>query len=473
MTVESMERPATPAEISGGETSWPLLQSERTWTSWKLAMVLTVTACATWCYIIGEYVGYYLNLPMGTAAMIAGGMIGMLIVTLAVVPPATRFGIDSVVASVPQFGTRGWALTIIPQYASILGWNAILLIFFGKNVAKIIQLLGFAPEVVAWAAPMVTVLACGICYLVLLAGTTGLEKVSTVLFFFIVGVGAWIVYLLVTGQSEAIAAAKPAYASESLLWNYTTGVEIALVSNLSWWAYAGAMMRQSPNSHTAALPSMLGMGLPVPLLSIIGLASILALQTSDPSEWMVKLGGPVYGAIALVFVAAANFGTILAGVYSSAIGLRQISIFSNASWNTLLAVGLVPIFLMGILIPNLVFDNFGTFLAFIGLAFGPICGIQIIDYLVLRGQKVSVRGLYDHSENSPYYFWGGFNPAGVIAMAAGIGTYLYLLNPLTYASRFPYEYTTAALPTVLVSSGVYLLLTLIVVRPAGKGGYRS
>ena len=107
MTVESMERPAAPAEISGGETSWPLLQSERTWTSWKLAMVLTVTACATWCYIIGEYVGYYLNLPMGTAAMIAGGMIGMLIVTLAVVPPATRFGIDSVVASVPQFGTRG------------------------------------------------------------------------------------------------------------------------------------------------------------------------------------------------------------------------------------------------------------------------------------------------------------------------------------------------------------------------------
>jgi NCS1 family nucleobase:cation symporter-1 len=473
MTVQSMEQSSAVAETSGGETSWPLLQSERSWTSWKLAMVITVTACATWCYIIGEYVGYYLNLPMGTAAMIAGGMIGMLIVTLAVVPPATRFGIDSVVASVPQFGTRGWALTIIPQYASILGWNAILLIFFGKNVAKIIELLGFAPEVVSWAGPIVTIAACGICYLVLLAGTTGLEKVSTVLFFFIVGVGAWIVYLLVTEQSAAIAAAKPAYASESLRWNYTTGIEVALVSNLSWWAYAGAMMRQSPNAHTAALPSMLGMGLPVPLLSIIGLASILALQTSDPSEWMVKLGGPVYGAIALVFVAAANFGTILAGVYSSAIGLRQVSVFSRASWSALLGVGLLPIFLMGLLIPNLVFDNFGTFLAFIGLAFGPICGIQIVDYLVLRKQKVAVRGLYDHSAGSPYYFWGGFNPAGIIAMAAGIGTYLYLLNPLTYESRFPYEYTTAGLPTVVVSGLVYLLLTLIIVKPAGKGGYGS
>jgi NCS1 family nucleobase:cation symporter-1 len=139
----------------------------------------------------------------------------------------------------------------------------------------------------------------------------------------------------------------------------------------------------------------------------------------------------------------------------------------------LLAVGLVPIFLMGILIPNLVFDNFGTFLAFIGLAFGPICGIQIVDYLIIRRQKVSVRGLYDRSQTSPYYFWAGFNPAGVIAMAAGVGTYLYLLNPLTYASSFPYEYTTAALPTVFVAGIVYLLLTLIIVKPAGKGGYGS
>lgn len=472
MTMESVQT-APVLDASNGETSWPLLQNERSWTAWKLGMVLTVTACATWCYIIGEYVGYYLDLKMGIAAMIAGGMIGMLIVTLAVVPAATRFGIDSVTASVPQFGSRGWIVTIVPQYASILGWNAILLIFFGKNVSQLIGIFGGGPEVVSWAVPVVTVAACIVCYLVLLAGATGLEKVSMVLFFFIVGVGAWIVYLLVTQKSGAIAASTPAYASESLQWNYVSGIEIAFASNLSWWAYAGAMMRQSPNAHTATLPSMLGMGLPVPLLSIIGLASILALQTSDPSTWLVQLGGPVYGAIALVFVAAANFGTILAGIYASTVGLRQLPRMENVPWSGLLAVGLFPILLMGIFIPDLVFNNFGTFLAFIGLAFGPICGIQIVDYLVLRGHKVSVRGLYDRSAEAPYYYWGGFNPAGIIAMAAGCGTYLYLLNPLTYESRFPYEYTTASLPTVAVAGIVYLILTLALVRPAGKGGYGS
>lgn len=473
MSVQSIEHTPAISHPVHHHTSWPLLQSERTWTSLRLGMVLTVTACATWCYIIGEYVGYYLKLETGIGAMIAGAMIGMMIVTLAVVPAVTRFGIDSIVASVPQFGSRGWMLAVIPQYASILGWNAILLIFFGKNVGKIIEVLGLSPGIMTWAVPAVTVAACAICYLVLLAGITGIEKVAAVVFFFIIGVGAWIIFLLLTQESEALRTATPAYASESMQWNYVTGMEILIASNLSWWAYAGAMMRQSPNASTATLPSMLGMGLPVPLLSIVGLASILALQAPDPSDWMLKLGGPLYGGIALVFVAAANFSTLLIGAYAATIGLRQVPLFVNMHWNTLLAVSLVPILVMGALIPELVFSSFGTFLAFIGLAFGPICGIQIVDYLVLRGSKVSVRGLYDRSREAPYYYWGGFNPAGIIAMVAGCGTYLYLLNPLTYESRFPYEYTTASLPTVIVAGLVYLLVTLLIVRPAGKGGYGS
>ena len=98
-------------------------------------------------------------------------------------------------------------------------------------------------------------------------------------------------FMLLTEQSDAIAAAKPAYASGSLQWDYVTGIEIGIVSLLSWWPYIGAMVREAPDAHTATLPSMLGMGLPVPILSVVGLAAILALQVSDPSAWLVQLGG--------------------------------------------------------------------------------------------------------------------------------------------------------------------------------------
>ncbi len=455
------------------QSGWPLTTHDRHWTQWQLFVVLLVAASATWCYVIGEYIGYYLNLRMGFAAMTAGSMIGMLLVTLAVVPAATRYGVDSIASATPQFGNRGWIITVFLQYVSIIGWNSLLLIFFGKSVAQLLAGLGVTTADSADTVVRVsTALACITVFLVLLRGATGLEQISKVLFFFIVGIGVWMTWLLLTQQSDAIAAAKPAYASGNLQWDYVTGIEIGIVSLLSWWPYIGAMVREAPNAHTATLPAMLGMGLPVPLLSLVGLAAILALQVSDPSAWMIQLGGTRYGIIALIFVIAANLGTAIAGVYATGIGLRQVPGMSKLPWNVIILLGLVPVFAVGLFIPDVFFNNFGTFLAFIGVFFAPLCAIQIVDYFFLRGQRINIRGVYQRDEGTPYAYWGGFNPAAILGMVAGFATYLYLLNPVTYASHWPYEYVTASLPTALVGGVVYLIVTLLVVRPAGKGDYR-
>jgi nucleobase:cation symporter-1, NCS1 family len=454
------------------ENGWPLTKSERDWKPWQLFMVLLVTAAATWCYIIGEYVGYYLNLKMGIAAMTAGSMIGMLLVTLAVVPTATRYGIDSISAARPQFGDRGWIITVFLQYASIIGWNCLLLIFFGKSVGQLLQALNIIdPANATWALRIVTVLACVFVYVILSRGGTGLEAVSKILFFFIVGIGVWMLWILLANQSDAIAAAKPAYASGNLRWDYVTGIEIGIVSLLSWWPYIGAMVRRAPNAHSATLPAMIGMGLPVPLLSIVGLAAILALQVSDPSAWMITLGGPIYGVIALIFVIAANLGTMLAGVYATAVGLRQVPMLADARWNRLMLFALVPVAFVSLVLPELFFANFGTFLAFIGVFFAPICAIQIVDYLILRRQRISIRAVFVGGPGTDYHYWGGFNPAAILAMVGGFFTYLYLLNPVSYASNAPYDILTASLPTAAVAGAIYAIVTLVIVKPAGKGGY--
>ena len=454
------------------QSGWPLAKSDRHWTQLQLFVVLLVAAAATWCYIIGEYVGYYLNLKMGFAAMTAGSMIGMLLVTLAVVPAATRYGIDSIASAKPQFGNRGWMITVFLQYVSIIGWNSLLLIFFGKSVAQLLTALGLAnAENSGLFVRVVSALACLCVYLVLMRGASGIERVSKILFFFIVGIGLWMTWMLLTQQADAIAAAKPASASGSLQWDYVTGVEIGIVSLLSWWPYIGAMVRESPDAHTATLPSMLGMGLPVPILSLVGLAAILALQTSDPSAWLIQLGGTTYGVIALLFVIAANLGTAIAGVYATGVGLRQVPALANTPWSVIVLMGLVPVAAVSILVPDLFFTNFGTFLAFIGVFFAPLCAIQIVDYFLLRGQRINIRGVYQQGDGTPYHYWGGFNPAAILAMAAGFGTYLYLLNPVSYASHSPYETLTASLPTAFVGGLVYWIVSMLVVKPAGKGDY--
>lgn len=453
------------------ETAWPLLPEERTWQTRQLFIVLLVAASATWCYVIGEYVGYYLPLWPGAFAMTAGAMIGMLLVTLAVVPSSSRYGIDSIQAAVPQFGRNGWVVTVALQYLSIIGWNSLLLIFFGKSLSEFLVALGIGSAGMdAWVVPVATLIACGVVFLILIRGATGLERVSMVLFFFIVGVGGWLIVMLLLREGSALAEAQPAYGSLKRL-DYMYGIEIGLVSLLSWWPYIGSMTRQAPTPRVAVMPSMLGMGLPVPVLSIVGLAGILVLETSDPAQWLTDVGGNFFGALALLFVIAANFGTATAGIYASTVGLKSVPGLRKMSWNAALALSLVPVMIVGVLLPNWFFDHFGTFLAYIGVFFAPMVGIQILDYFVLRGQRISLRGIYDRSAAAPYFYWAGFNPAAIVAMAAGVGTYLYLLNPQTYAIREPFSYVGASLPAAVVAAVVHGVLTVALVRRSGRGGY--
>jgi NCS1 family nucleobase:cation symporter-1 len=145
---------------------------------------------------------------------------------------------------------------------------------------------------------------------------------------------------------------------------------------------------------------------------------------------------------------------------------------AKLSWRALLAISIAPVAAVGLLIPELFFAHFGAFLAFIGVGFAPLCGMQIADYYLLRRRRIDVRGLFASGPGAAYRYWAGFNPAAISGMIAGCATYLYLLNPTTYASRAPYEYLTASLPTALVGALVYSVVTLLVVKPAGKGDYR-
>ncbi len=469
----SAEERLSPEARVEGETAWPLLPTERTWQQRRLFIVLLVAASATWCYVIGEYVGYYLPLWPGFLAMTAGAMVGMLLVTLAVVPSSARYGIDSIQAAVPQFGRNGWVLTVLLQYVSIIGWNALLLIFFGKSLAEFLNTVGIGGSGLEnWIVPVGTLVACATVFVILVRGATGLERVSMVLFFFIVGVGIFLIVMLLAKEGGALADAQPAYASGKRL-DFMYGIEIGVVSLLSWWPYIGSMTRQAPTPRVAVMPSMLGMGLPVPVLSFVGLAGILVLETSDPAQWLTKVGGDLLGAIALVFVMAANFGTATAGIYASTVGLKAVPGLRRMSWNAALLLSLAPVVVIGVVTPDWFFDHFGTFLAYIGVFFAPVVGIQIADYFVLRRQRISLRAIYDPSPDAPYAYWFGLNPAALLAMAAGVGTYLYLLNPQSYAVHEPFSWIGASLPAALVAAVVHVVVTFALVRPAGRGGYHD
>jgi NCS1 family nucleobase:cation symporter-1 len=256
-----------------------------------------------------------LNFVQGSLALAAGSMFGMLVALLAAGPACIRYGIESVASTKPQFGSRGWVIPAAMQLISIVGWNSMLLIFFAKSLAQLLSVLGWLPQGIGSheIVPFTTLTACAIVYFVLLWGASGVTHISNVLVLHVF-VGLWMLYLLISHRWPELRAAQPSLAHTDRLSNYTTGVEIGICSLLSWWAYVGAMIRMAPSGRKIAVPVMLGMGAPVPLLSLIGVAGVLVLKVSDPSSWLRTVGGPLYAVIALSFVAAANFGTSIAGI---------------------------------------------------------------------------------------------------------------------------------------------------------------
>ena len=63
------------------------------------------------------------------------------------------------------------------------------------------------------------------------------------------------------------------------------------------------------------------------------------------------------------------------------------------------------------------------------------------------------------------------NYAAFAAVAAGALTYSLLLNPVSYEPSAVFRYTTASLPAFVVAGVVHYVLTSLVVRRRGLGGY--
>jgi NCS1 family nucleobase:cation symporter-1 len=255
--------------------------------------------------------------------------------------------------------------------------------------------------------------------------------------------------------------------------NWASGIEVLIASNLSWWAYTGAMVRNGPSARKSLWPVVIGLGLGVGVGSLTGFYAGLALPDSggDPTQFLVEIGGPVVGVIALAFIVLANIGTAIVGVYASTLAVRQLPGVRQWSWRASTLVAVLPAFVLVGFFADDVFSHFSTFLAFLGVCFGPVCGIQIVDYFLLRRQRYDVPALYDDRPGTAYRYWGGFNPVGFVAFAAGVVTYIYLLDPVTYVYRAPFQYLTASVPAIVVAGLVYWLGAVLVLRPLGRGDY--
>lgn len=462
------------------EGSWPVVPKERNWGLIGIFGVTLSAGIAAWSYSIGGAVSWYLTAALGTIAMISGALVGMYFVTLAAMPVSIKYGIDTIASSKPIYGSRGSAFAIFVQYASIIGWNCILIILFGRATANVLATGGIiGTDQTTIVAIIVSLITIVIAYIMVIGGADSIRNNSVWIAVAVALAGAVVLFQLIAQTGvDTIAAGEPAYATGNLHLDYVLGFEILVATVLSWWPYMGGIMRMSKSVSQALLPSMICLGLATGVIGLIGLYAGLATGEPDPSISFVQVTGLWMGLVAVVFIGLANVGTAIVGVYATMIGLKQVPAFQfRLRWPIVALIALGPVAIIAAFFSDVFMDNILSFMYALGLVFAPICGIQVIDYYVLRRQKLHVPSLYDYSSKGRYYFWGGFNISAFVATVAGMAFYWVLLDPITYENRFfvgdtaVFQWISASIPTVIVSAVLYWILTRILSYPMKKGGY--
>jgi len=185
--------------------------------------------------------------------------------------------------------------------------------------------------------------------------------------------------------------------------------------------------RYARNQRAQVVGQSLGLPLTMTLYSFIGIAvtsmtvSIFGAAIWDPVELAGKMGSPLAVALALAGVAAATLTTnVAANVVSPA------NAFSNA-WPRRISFrtgGLITGVLGIVMMPWKLLANYETYLYtwLVGYSgfLGPIAGILICDYFLVRRKIILLEDIYQR--DGFYEFSGGFNWNGIAALAAGCGT---------------------------------------------------
>lgn len=449
------------------ESSLPLLKSEKTWGPLAIFGNTASAAVATWCFLTGGFVAYYLSAGQGAIAITAGTLIGVFIALFAALPAATRYGIEAVRSTRPMLGARGSNLTVALILLILVGWNSVLTIALGSAATTALVTMGILPEDAAGPLAIAfVVLSLVVVFFLLRKGTTVLRWAGPAVAITVLVLAVAIAIILLTQFGwERIASAAALGPFDNNATNFMIVVELGITGAVAWWPYVGGLTRNARTTSAAVLPSILGLGVMMSAVLVIGMLAALVVPESegDPTSFLIGVGGPVFGVIALLFLVFANIGTTMVGTYAATLGLKQVpTIDKKVSWKWALVIALVPVLIVSTVFAEVFMANYGTFLAFAGVTLGPICGMQMVDYFIIRKQELDVRGLYSADGKGAYWYFGGFNPAGFVAIAAGVTTYLIVLDPVSFTPGLGFELMTATIPATVVSGLVYLLLARLI-----------
>jgi NCS1 family nucleobase:cation symporter-1 len=442
----------------------PVLLDEREYGTVGAHMTCFAYAVATWCFLTGGYVAELVGAVQGIVCLIAGNVVGLFVTTMPLAKACQRYGLEQMDACKPAFGQRGAHVMLVFYLINMLGWSGLILVMFGNGLHNIAEALGYEPG--RWLVGAGVALGLWLSYVIVTRGVHLLNVANSVI---TPGLALLVVFMMIVLLRdkgwETIAAAQPLDPGPTPFINYLIAFELGLASGISWWGGIGFLARNTRSRRNAIYPEILQLGFAGALVCCVGLFSALVVRSSDPTQWMVPIGGVVLGVLALGFVALANVTSTAVSFFASGLALRHVPGLRTMKWERLMLLTMVPC-VPFVFWPHELFDLGDAFLAYNGTMYAPIVGIVFVDYFVLRRGQLSLWAIFEGAPSGAYHYSHGFHWPALGSLVLGQALYLFLYNPVTGATHDLFRFMPASVAACLVPALTYWLATLVMRKSA-------
>jgi NCS1 family nucleobase:cation symporter-1 len=448
----------------------PIPLEKRSWGTYNYASLwVAMSVCIPTYMLASGLIAGGMSWRQAVATIFLGNLI-VLIPMLLNAHAGTRYGIPFPVFVRASFGVRGANVPAILRALVACGWFGIQAWIGGQAIYAMLRIV--------WPGAA-TVPGCSwICFFLFWAINMaviwrGIETIK-----FLEGIGA--PFMLVVGLlllfwiTRKAGGFGPVLRAQSKFHSSAEFVRFfvpALTGMVGFWSTVALNIPDFTRYAKSQRAQMAGQALGLPtamtLYAFIGVAVtsasaiIFGEPIWDPVVLLGRFNQPVVGLIAMVALLLATLNTnVAANVVSPSNDFSNLrpSLISFRTGG--LITGVVGILMM----PWKLLSDFSAYIFgwLVGCSalLGPIAGIMICDYYLLRRRQLMVEDLY--VRGGAYEYRGGFNPRAMVALAAGV--LVAVVGLAVPELRWLYDY--AWFVGFVVAGGFYFLLMRRPASPA-------
>jgi nucleobase:cation symporter-1, NCS1 family len=415
----------------------PVTPSRRTW---------------NWIHFAALWIGMSICIPTYTLAssLVARGwtwqsavgaiVLGNLIVFLPIVlnsHAGTRYGVPFPVFSRVAFGVGGAHIPSLLRAIVACGWFGIQAWIGGWAIYMLLAAVWPAitqlPQVLpAWVGLGTGEALCFLAFwalnlLIVLRGMESIKILQTLGSPFLLAIGlallAWA--YVQAGGWEPMLRNPPAVEGAATLGVLGAG----LTSAVAFW---GTMALSIPDfsrfartQKDQAVGQLVGLPLTMALFAFVGAAvtnatpAIFGERIADPVMLLSRIGGPLLVVISMIGLAVATLTTnIAANVVAPANAFSNVAPSRVSFRRGAIITGVIGLLMFPWRLYNDAAAYIFTWLIGYGALLGPVAGVLIADYFIVRRRRVDVDSLF--VRRGDYEYTGGVNWVAMVALALGV-----------------------------------------------------